>query len=188
MTGASPWTLQDLERAGTLVGESLAQVVSLGTASRSVPGVLAPGSSPLNCRLWLGDPVHDASPHVLVATETPAGWSVHLAGQATGGQPYAIEKLEVTPGQQPEKAIAVLDDDQELALSICSHLKGSGYEARPFYRIADLLAAAKSTRYDGFVIDWIVGETSAMNLITTLRAEDPSCPIVVLTAQVTSGW
>jgi len=61
------------------------------------------------------------------------------------------------------------------------------YEARPFFRTADLVSSAKVQRYDAFVIDWIVGETSTMKLIASLRAEDPTCPIVVLTAQVTSG-
>ena len=42
-------------------------------------------------------------------------------------------------------------------------------------------------RYDGFVIDWIVGETSTIKLIASLREEDASAPIVVLTGQVLMG-
>jgi len=33
MTGASAWSLEDLERVGSLFGETLAQVVSLDSAS-----------------------------------------------------------------------------------------------------------------------------------------------------------
>ena len=81
----------------------------------------------------------------------------------------------------------MLDDDQDLTNSICAHLEGSGYEARPFFKTADLVSSSKAQHYDGFVIDWIVGETSTLKLIAALRAEDAHCPIVVLTAQVTSG-
>src|SRR5207302_1400651 len=60
-------------------------------------------------------------------------------------------------------------------------------DARPFYRTADLLASASAQRYDAYVVDWIVGEKSALKLIASLREKDPRCPIVVLTAQVVSG-
>ncbi|MGZ5274513.1 MAG: hypothetical protein ACXWCU_01265 [Caldimonas sp.] len=42
-------------------------------------------------------------------------------------------------------------------------------------------------RYDGFVIDWIVGETSTLKLIASLREQDASAPIVVLTGKVLMG-
>ena len=37
------------------------------------------------------------------------------------------------------------------------------------------------------MVDWIVGETSALELIAALRSADAACPIIVLTAQVLSG-
>ena len=100
---------------------------------------------------------------------------------------YRIERLEARPGEGVRKVIAVLDDDQDLTNSICAHLEASGYDARPFFRTADLVSSSKAQRYDGFVIDWIVGETSTLKLIAALRADDAACPIVVLTAQVTLG-
>ena len=110
-----------------------------------------------------------------------------LAGEAADASAYRIDRLEALPGQSVRKVIAVLDDDLDLTNSICAHLEGNGYEARPFYKTADLVSSSKARRYDGFVIDWIVGEASTLKLIAGLRAADSSCPIVVLTAQVTSG-
>ena len=78
-------------------------------------------------------------------------------------------------------------DDVFVADGVCAHFESSGYEARPFYKTADLVSSAKVQRYDGFVIDWIVGETSTIKLIASLREEDASAPIVVLTAQVLTG-
>jgi FixJ family two-component response regulator len=101
---------------------------------------------------------------------------------------YKVERLEAKPGSAMRKVIAVLDDDHDLTNTICAHLDESGgYEARPFYKTADLLSGVKMQRFDGFVIDWIVGETSTLKLIAALRAQDAACPIIVLTAQVLSG-
>ena len=187
MTGASPWSLEDIERVGSLFGESLAQVVGLDSAPGSVPGSLKVGSTSVGCRLWLGDVALNPRPDSLVAISTAAGWTALLAAEAAEGPVYRIERLEALPGEGIRKVIAVLDDDQDLTNSICAHLEASGYDARPFFRTADLVSSSKAQRYDGFVIDWIVGEASTLKLIAALRAEDAACPIFVLTAQVTSG-
>jgi ActR/RegA family two-component response regulator len=187
MSGASAWTLEDLERVGAVFGESLAQVVGLDTAPGSVSGSLKVGTTQVGCRLWLGEVVESPRADSLVAISTASGWTALLAAETTDGPVYKIDRLEAVPGDGVRKVIAVLDDDQDLTNSICAHLESSGYEARPFFKTADLVSSSKVRRYDGFVIDWIVGETSTLKLIAALRAEDAHCPIIVLTAQVTSG-
>jgi ActR/RegA family two-component response regulator len=187
MTGASPWSLEDLEKVGALFGETLTQVVGLDSASGSVSGSLKIGSTNVGCRLWLGGLAQNPRPDALVAVRTGSGWTALLAGEAAEGLAYKIEKLEAVPDEGTRKVVAVLDDDQDLTNTICAHLEASGFEARPFYKTADLVSSAQAQHYDGFVIDWIVGETSTLKLIAGLRAEDASCPIIVLTAQVTSG-
>ena len=187
MSGASAWSLEDLERVGGLFGETLAQVVSLDAGHGSVPASLKVGSISMACRLWIGEIVRNPRPDSLVAISAGSGWTALLAAEANGLTAYEIERLEAEPGAHIRRVIAVLDDDQDLTSSICSHLEGSGYEARPFFKTADLVSSSKVQRYDGFVIDWLVGETSTLKLIAALRAEDAHCPIVVLTAQVTSG-
>ena len=187
MTGASPWSLEDIARVASLFGESLADVVSAGQPRASVLGVVSIGNARLPCQLWLGDPIDQPNPDSVVAIKTSSGWSALPASEATEGVAYRIERLEAKPVAAVRKVIAVLDDDQDLTNSICAHFDGSGYEARPFYKTADLLASAAAQRYDGFVIDWIVGESSTLKLIAALRERDAKCPIVVLTAQVITG-
>ncbi|MEO8524634.1 MAG: helix-turn-helix domain-containing protein [Caldimonas sp.] len=187
MTGASTWTLEDLERVGALFGESLVQVVTLDPVQGSVLGAMRLGPVTLDCQLWLGDVVANPRPDSLVAINTSMGWAAVVAGETTEGVTYKIDRLVAKPSVGARKVIAVLDDDQDLTNSICAHFESSGYEARPFYKTADLASSAKVQRYDGFVIDWIVGESSTIKLIASLREEDASAPIVVLTAQVLMG-
>ena len=187
MTGVSPWSLEDLARVAALFGETLADLVGAGEAQSSVAGVMTVGAARLQCQLWLGDSVDHPRPDSLVAVSTSSGWSAVLASEVTGGVAYRIERLEARPVAAARKVIAVLDDDQDLTNSIVSNFEASGYDARPFYRTADLLASAAAQRYDAYVVDWIVGEKSVLKLIASLREQDPKCPIVVLTAQVVSG-
>ena len=187
MTGASPWSLEDLARVAGLFGETLSDLVNAGQPQTSVPGVMEVGEARLACQLWLGDAVDQPRPDSLVAIKTSSGWSAVVASEASEGIAYRIERLEARPVATARKVIAVLDDDQDLTNSIVAHFEASGYDARPFYKTADLLASAAAQRYDGYVVDWIVGEKSVLKLIASLREHDPKCPIVVLTAQVLSG-
>jgi len=187
MNGSSPWTLEDLAHVAGLFGESLADLVSLGLPQSSVPAVMNVGGARVACQLWLGESVDKPAPGSVVAVKTSEGWAAVPAAEATDGVAYKIERIEARPVALPRKLIAVLDDDEDLTNSICAHFQASGYDARPFYRTADLLSAIGSQRYDAYVIDWIVGEKSTIKLIGSLRAQDATCPIVVLTAQVLSG-
>ena len=55
MTGASPWSLEDLEKVATLFGETLADVVSAAQPGASLPAVMRIGGTEISCRLWLGE-------------------------------------------------------------------------------------------------------------------------------------
>lgn len=188
MNGAAAWSLEELERVGALLGESLAEVVAPGPPQGSVPATLRIGPGRVPCEVWLGAALERPRPDALVAVKSPTGWVALCAGEAEPEQAaFAIDRLQARPSAVDRKVIAVLDDDVDLTNSICAHLDDSGYEARAFYKTTDLQASLKTQRYDAFVIDWIVGETSTVKLIAALRAQDAVCPIVVLTAQVLAG-
>jgi ActR/RegA family two-component response regulator len=187
MTGASPWSLEDLARVAALFGESLADVVATAQPQASIAGFMSVGSARLPCQMWLGEAAENPNPDTVVAIRTSAGWTAIAASEATEGVVYKIERLEARPIAATRKVIAVLDDDQDLTNSICAHFEASGYDARPFYKTIDLLSGVAAQHYDGYVIDWIVGETSTLKLIGALREKSPKCPIVVLTAQVMTG-
>lgn len=190
MNGQSPWSLEDLSRVAERVGESLADVVALGDRGgddASVRGVLLVGSSRLECRLWLGPVLQATSPETVVAVQTGSGWTALAAREATDQVTYAVDRLEARPSSAARKVIAVLDDDQDLTDSICAHFSQSGYDARPFYRAEKLVSDAAAQKFDGYVVDWIVGGTDVQKLVASLRAQDASCPIIVLTGQVETG-
>lgn len=186
MTGASPWSLEDLSRVAALFGETMSDVVSAGSVDQTVAGSFSVGTLQVPCRLSLGPRFDRSRPNQLVAVPSTTGWLV-VQGREAGDAGHVIERLEARPSSDMRKVIAVLDDDPDITNSICEHFESSGYEARPFFGTAELLASLAHERFDGFLIDWIVGETSTVGLIKTIRDQDAKCPIVVLTAQVLAG-
>jgi hypothetical protein len=65
MTGASPWSLEDIERVGAVLGESLAQVIA-EPGSPSLPATLDVGSTRIACKIWLGEPI--LGPHPVLSS------------------------------------------------------------------------------------------------------------------------
>lgn len=187
MTGASAWTLEDLERVGAIFGESLSQMIAFAGDQPSLGGALRIGTSDMPCRLWLGEPVERPRPGELVAREVEGRWLAVPASEAGPGPVYRVDRIDLRPADAVRRVVAVLDDDRDLARSVAAHLETVGYDARPFFRAIDLEASLETTAYDAYVIDWIVGESSVEKLIATLRERDPGAPIVTLTAQVLTG-
>ncbi len=187
MNGGSAWTLEELERVGSLFGESLSQVVSLGADPTSIHGTMTVGSAVVPCMMWLGEPVPEPRADEIVAVETEGRWVAVCARDSAGGPMYRVQRLDIRPAEAGRPTIAVLDDDHDVADTVCAHLATQGYEARAFYRTGDLQSSARARTFDGYVIDWLVGESSAERLIANLRSQDASAPIVVLTAQVEAG-
>jgi FixJ family two-component response regulator len=83
--------------------------------------------------------------------------------------------------------VAVLDDDPDVADSIGSSFEMLGYSARPFYNTTDLLEGAAAVAFDCFVPDWVVNDGTVLEVVRSLRGADGSCPIVILTAQMSTG-
>jgi len=168
-----------------LFGETLADLVSSGESEPYVIASLRTGGARLSCRIWLGSAIAERSAGSIFAVSSPTGWVVTSHGAAVEGEAFNIVRLQASPAADNVRTVAVLDDDPTVTDSIVSSFKLLGYRASPFYRAADLLAT--TNKFDGFVLDWIVGEATVLQLVQSLRSADASCPIVILTAQVASG-
>jgi DNA-binding response OmpR family regulator len=85
--------------------------------------------------------------------------------------------------------VAVLDDEVDVAASICQCLRLQGLDAIAFTDPDTLWLAAKGGRFHAFVLDWTLAHGTSEALIRSLR-EHPrvgSAPIFVLTATSSFG-
>ena len=85
--------------------------------------------------------------------------------------------------------IAVLDDEDDAAASICQCLTLQRLHAFPFTDPGDLLLAIEKNTMDAFVLDWSLGDKTSCGLVQALRANPIVCsaPIFILTGTLAVG-
>jgi len=184
LNGASPWSLDDLAQLAGLFGETLADLVS-PESQAGISASLQTGGETLSCRIWLGDSISVPPSGSVFAVRSKSGWVVATNNDRVDGEAFSITRLEARPATDRQRRVAVLDDDPDVTDSIVSNFQLLGYRAQPFYRTADLLEC--KSRFDCFVLDWVVGDKTVLELVRSLRSANATCLIVILTAQVASG-
>ena len=189
MTGTTPWLLEELVRVARHFGEPLSALLEAGTGEVAQAGVLVAGGLRLPCRVWLTD--SPPGPHAtLVAQHRHGQWWVMAPGETVPGSGtqalQGVRRLVIEASPAPTRHVAVLDDDRDVADSLAAQLSEAGLQAQAFYTVAALQAAMQAQRFDGFVIDWLLGGTTALAVIEAIRAQDAQCPIAVLTGQLLS--
>lgn len=148
--------------------------------------VMTVGATDVACRIWVGPSLGHGPSSPLVAL--PGGaeepWRVVPAAEGRGRTTQAVKRLHFEA--PAPRRIAVLDDDMELAESISVFLCQKGLNAKAYATVDDLGEAMRTTHFDGFILDWIVGGTSIKALLATLRESQPMAPTIVLTGQMVS--
>ena len=79
------------------------------------------------------------------------------------------------------KTIMIVDDDRGFAQSLANMLGASGYRTCVSYDPASALAQSRSHQVDCALIDYNLGATLGTTLITRLREEGHSFPMIMIT-------
>lgn len=192
LTDVSDWTIEELDQIARSFGEGLDSMVSEEPSSMS-HAILRVGDQELECRAVIAGPMTAKSPHRLFAVRDTSTASSHepryvvmMGTEEYTGQAYEVVRL-VLDGSTRKKRIAVLDDDRDLAQSVARVMVEYGYEARSLFSLEQAEDAIGRERFDGYVFDWLVGNRSSEVLVDRIRSSDETCPIVVLTGEMTKG-
>jgi len=116
----------------------------------------------------------------LVAVRNGSSWEVHVHGEEPfGARRFAIEALTVR--SLPHLQVALLEDDPRAAEALVEALRPLGVAATPFAD-GDALRQALSQRpFDAFVLDWLLTEGTAVDVVAEIRGHRPRVPILVVT-------
>lgn len=85
--------------------------------------------------------------------------------------------------------VAVLDDDEDVVASIAVVLRRQGISVEEFTSAAELGDAARDRGFDAYVLDWLLGDATALDLIAILRADQlaRAAPIFLLSGNLAVG-
>ena len=81
----------------------------------------------------------------------------------------------------PQKIVAVIDDDPEMRAAVASLLMSFGYSAETFDSAETFLTCASTTKAVCLVIDIQLGDISGVELAHQLIADGYSYPIIFIT-------
>ncbi|MDP9095274.1 MAG: response regulator [Pseudomonadota bacterium] len=184
MKGEVAWELEEIEKVAAYFGESLASVFATERQEDFVAAVLAIEGARVDCQLLLGDVVRDPDRNQLVAIKVGAQWVVVAASQAGVGPAFEVRQMVVSGDADRRRRIAVLDDDAGEAASMAQHFSDRGCEAQAFSDVEALVGHMKLRPFDAYVIDWVLDEGTAAELVAMIRSDDRECPIAVLTGKM----
>ena len=135
-----------------LFGESLADVVSSTAPRTSVPGTMRIGTRDLPVQLWIGEAIDKPTPNRSSPCRRRQAGQRSWRAEATEGVVYRIERLEARPTLAArQRRRRARRRPATSPTPICAHFEASGYDARPFFTIAELQSSIEMRRYDAFV-------------------------------------
>jgi len=185
MKGEVAWELEEIERVAAHFGESLATVFSPSRQDDYVAAVLFADGIRVECQLLLGDVIGHPEGHRLVAIRMGTQWAVVAAAKAGVGPCHEVRQLVVS-SESRHRRIAILDDDADEAASLAEHFSARGCEPEAFTQVEALVSHIKLRPFDAYVIDWVLDEGNAAELVAMIRSDDPQCPIAILTGKMES--
>jgi CheY-like chemotaxis protein len=186
MKGVVAWELEEIQKVARHFGESLSDVFAVEEADDLAPALLVIGGLRLQCQVLPGSLTRDPSRNSLIAMKAGEQWLVMPASEAAGGSSFEVRRLLLTGAGDRRWRVAVLDDDIGETVSLEEHFEDRGCDVEAFTKVEDLIGHMKARPFDAYVIDWVLGEGSAAELVGMIRADDSECPIAVLTGKMRS--
>jgi CheY-like chemotaxis protein len=196
MNGASNWELAQIRQVAEYFQEpfdslnSTFLTPSLPPDEASTPATFILNGRELACLVCIGAPLKTTRNVDYVALKTNDNeWRVIESIIANDRAIYhKVKKLEISLKQAQQLAIAVLDDNEASADNLSDFLVETGFHAEAFYDLETLEQELAERLFDAYVIDWLIGECTAENLIRLIRSKEgrPS-PIFLLTGEITTG-
>ncbi|WON77158.1 helix-turn-helix domain-containing protein [Serratia sp. UGAL515B_01] len=193
LKGQSPWTLEQINRVAVALGANPAVIVDclsemdtvrqivVQNAIFSVAGVTLPCIAHIGHELWS---VRQAE---FVGVQQGEVWTIYRADEAPSGKRFSVELIEIRPCHIDDDrlSIAVLDDAHQAADELTKYLNSQGFNAVAFYDVNSFCRALSKNPFDGYVVDWLVGQETAQKCIEAIRtSEHPDAPVLILTGQL----
>ncbi|MPV59502.1 two-component system response regulator [Burkholderia sp. HI2761] len=194
MKGLIPWNLSQLQDIATHFGVPPAILLDdKGTqraAAEMIDATLVIESRRFRCRAAISAKATSQIETDFVALQWQGEWIVTERQQAREGRIYPVDVIELRSSQPNVYAarIAVVDDSQDVAETVCEYFLEKGVNAIPYYDGASFRKALEVEDFDGYILDWMLGDQTAAELVRGIRSsENGGAPIFLLTGKISTG-
>lgn len=193
MKGLIPWNLSQLQDIATHFGVPPAILLDdKGTqpAAEMIDATLVIESRRFRCRAALSAKACSQIETDFVALQWQGEWIVTERRHAREGRLYPVDVVELRSGRPTAYAarIAVVDDSQDVAETVCEYFIEKGVNAIPYYDGTSFRKALEVEDFDGYILDWMLGDQTAAELVRGIRSsENGGAPIFLLTGKISTG-
>ncbi|MCW7539896.1 helix-turn-helix domain-containing protein [Aquabacterium sp. A7-Y] len=195
LRGAVGWRLLEVQTLAAHFDEGLHTVFAeavrppVPAAPAAAPATFLLGGRQLACMARIGAPLGYRAAAAIAAVQTHTGWWLGVPRELPDGPRHAVLQVELAPTEaETQPRIAVLDDDALLADTVADFFLAAGYACEAFYTSRALVQACSERRYDGFVVDWLLGGgETAQQVCREIRQAHPTAPLLLLTGQLRDG-
>lgn len=84
--------------------------------------------------------------------------------------------------QDHRPSLLIVDDDADIALAIRDLFSHAGYHVEVAASGAEAIEQARSRKFDAALLDVMLPDTDGLTLLPSLRAADPTLPVIMVTA------
>jgi CheY-like chemotaxis protein len=160
---------------------SFSQGPRLEAAQLHLPGLPSAGE------MRPGPALRDDDICDLVAVQHNKLWHVYAwgASEVQGHIRYSINTLSLRA--LPRQRIAILEDDPGVAALLRTGLEDAGMLVHSYDTASIFITALSQLPYQGYVIDWILGGSTAQAAIEAIRQKQPTAPIAITTGALHTG-
>ena len=189
MEGEVPFKIEEIRRLASHFGVPLFELLAALADKPGQPAMMRVGGLTIPCSVWLGR-LRPAGEHIgpLVAcpSESTTGWTVLPLSEAGDRQVHEVHRIIHEEGR-PRRRVAVIEDDDNLARVVVAFLRVKGLDALSYGSKAHFRTALESTSFDGYIVDWLLDEGDARDLLALIRETSPIAPLIILTEPIRSG-
>lgn len=188
MTGETSWNVDEIKRLASHFGEPVFKLLGALVDDAGQPAVLKVAGLQLACSVWPGEAIagDKAVGPLVAAQEGESGaWEVLPPADAVGRAVYEVRRV-IFEAEEPRR-VAVIDDDEATAEAIVQVLRQKGLEAISYSNAEHIRSALETTTFDGYIVDWQLGEQDARDVLQLIRSRTASAPLIVLADTLTDS-
>jgi ActR/RegA family two-component response regulator len=182
LSGASGWEIDELNDVCNALGVPLIDALQPLLAGESLEAWLPRGERDLACDITLDEELQqEPDDSTLVAARVNGVWRIGTANELAGQALWSLRRvaLRISAGRH-SPSCAVLDSNEDVAVSIAMALRSAGFKAEAFHSAASLVEELEKRSFDALLIDWPIHQDEDARLLKTVRLRCPKAVVALL--------